>query len=66
LRDEPVAARPPSASYRLRKYARRHRIAVGVAAGLVVLLTAFTVLQGRHECAVIRCVFRTKPISVPA
>jgi serine/threonine protein kinase len=46
LRDEPVAARPASAAYRLRKYARRHRIGVGVAAGLVVLLTAFTVLQG--------------------
>jgi non-specific serine/threonine protein kinase/serine/threonine-protein kinase len=46
LRDEPVVARPASAGYRLQKYARRHRVAVGVAAGLVVLLTAFTVLQG--------------------
>jgi serine/threonine protein kinase len=46
LRDEPVAARPASAGYRLRKYTRRHRIAVGVAAGLVVVSAAFTVLQG--------------------
>jgi eukaryotic-like serine/threonine-protein kinase len=46
LGNEPVAARPASAAYRLRKYTRRHRVAVGVAAGLVVLLTAFTVLQG--------------------
>jgi tetratricopeptide (TPR) repeat protein len=46
LRDEPVAARPASAAYRLRKYTRRHRVAVGAVAGLVVLLTAFTVLQG--------------------
>jgi tetratricopeptide (TPR) repeat protein len=46
LNDEPVTARPASAVYRLRKYVRRHRIAVGIAAGLIVLLTAFTTLQG--------------------
>lgn len=34
LNDEPVAACPPSAVYRLRKFARRHRL--GVAAGLSV------------------------------
>ncbi|MBI3845643.1 MAG: serine/threonine protein kinase [Planctomycetes bacterium] len=34
LTDQPVAARPPSAGYRLRKYARRHRL--GVAAGSLV------------------------------
>jgi eukaryotic-like serine/threonine-protein kinase len=41
LNHEPVEARPASAGYRLRKYARRHR----VAAGLVLLLAAFSVLQ---------------------
>jgi eukaryotic-like serine/threonine-protein kinase len=46
LHDEPVIARPASAAYRLRKYSRRHRVAVGIGAGLVVLLTAFSVLQG--------------------
>jgi serine/threonine protein kinase/Tfp pilus assembly protein PilF len=42
---EPVVARPASAGYRLRKYARRHRVAVVVAAGLVLLLAAFSLLQ---------------------
>jgi serine/threonine protein kinase/tetratricopeptide (TPR) repeat protein len=45
LNHEPVAARPASAVYRLRKYVRRHRVAVGVASGLVLLLAAFSILQ---------------------
>jgi non-specific serine/threonine protein kinase/serine/threonine-protein kinase len=45
LNDEPILARPPSASYQLRKFARRHRVAVGVASGLVLMLSAFSVLQ---------------------
>jgi len=45
LNDEAVVARPASAGYRLRKYVRRHRVAVSVAAGLVLLLAAFSVLQ---------------------
>jgi eukaryotic-like serine/threonine-protein kinase len=45
LNHEPVVARPASVGYQLRKYARRHRVAMGVAAGLVLLLAAFSVLQ---------------------
>jgi eukaryotic-like serine/threonine-protein kinase len=45
LNNEAVVARPASAGYRLRKYARRHRVAVGVAAGLVLLLAAFSLVQ---------------------
>jgi eukaryotic-like serine/threonine-protein kinase len=45
LNHEPVLARPASVGYRVRKYARRHRLAVAVAAGLAVLLTAFGALQ---------------------
>jgi serine/threonine protein kinase len=45
LNHEPVLARPASAGYRFRKYAMRHRVAVGVAAGLTLLLTAFSALQ---------------------
>ncbi|MGA2744394.1 MAG: serine/threonine-protein kinase [Candidatus Sulfotelmatobacter sp.] len=45
LNHEPVGARPASAGYRLRKYVRRHRVTVAVAAGLVLLLAAFSVLQ---------------------
>jgi non-specific serine/threonine protein kinase/serine/threonine-protein kinase len=44
--NEPVIARPASPSYRLRKYLRRHRVAVGIVAGFAVLLTTFSVLQG--------------------
>lgn len=45
LNHEPVVARPASASYRLRKYVRRHRVAVVAFVGLVLLLAAFSVLQ---------------------
>jgi serine/threonine protein kinase len=40
LADEPVLACPPSASYRLRKFARKHRTALTTAAAFVVLLAA--------------------------
>jgi non-specific serine/threonine protein kinase/serine/threonine-protein kinase len=45
LDHEPVLARPASAAYRLQKYARRHRIGVAVAAGLVLLLVGFAAVQ---------------------
>jgi serine/threonine protein kinase len=45
LNHEAIVTRPASTSYRLRKYARRHRIAVVMAAGLVLLLAAFSGLQ---------------------
>jgi eukaryotic-like serine/threonine-protein kinase len=45
LNHEPVEARPASVGYRLRKYTQRHRVAVGVAAGLFLWLAAFSVLQ---------------------
>ena len=45
LTDEPVVARPASAGYRLRKYTRRHRVAVGVGAGLLAMLGVFSVVQ---------------------
>ena len=41
LNDEPVTAGPPSVGYRVRKFVRRHRIGVGMAA-----LLAFAVLLG--------------------
>jgi eukaryotic-like serine/threonine-protein kinase len=43
LRHEPVLASPPSVIYRARKFARRHRFGVSVAAGLLALLLAFAV-----------------------
>ncbi len=45
LNHEAVLARPPNTVYRARKYIRRHRVAVSVTAGVMVLLAAFSVLQ---------------------
>ena len=46
LHHEPVLARPPSTVYRARKYVRRHRVGVGVARPIAVLLGAFAVTHG--------------------
>jgi tetratricopeptide (TPR) repeat protein len=44
LNDEPITARPPSAGYQLRKFARRHRgLMAGVAVVFVVLLAGVAV-----------------------
>jgi serine/threonine protein kinase/tetratricopeptide (TPR) repeat protein len=45
LNHEPVVARPSSAGYRLRKYIRRHRVAISVGAGLLLVLAVFSVVQ---------------------
>jgi non-specific serine/threonine protein kinase/serine/threonine-protein kinase len=45
LRNEAVVAGPASATYRLRKYAARHRFGIGVAAMVAILLMAFAVTQ---------------------
>jgi len=45
LSNEPVLARSATAGYHLQKYVRRHRIGVGLTAGLIVLLTAFAAVQ---------------------
>ena len=42
LRHEPLVARPPSVGYRLRKFSRRNKIALTVAAGLAVGLIGLT------------------------
>ena len=38
LNDEPIIARPPSATYQLQKFARRHRALVAGVTGMVVVL----------------------------
>ena len=45
LNHELVVARPANISYQLRKYVRRHRVAVAVVTGLVIVLISFFVLQ---------------------
>ena len=46
LNHEPIQARPASLPYRMKKYVRRHRIAVAVGATLAAVFVAFAVLQG--------------------
>jgi serine/threonine protein kinase/tetratricopeptide (TPR) repeat protein len=60
LHDEPVEAGPPGAAYRLRKLARKHRTALGVAATFVLLLalgacvsTALAVRATRAEATAV-------------
>jgi eukaryotic-like serine/threonine-protein kinase len=45
LKNEPVTARPASAGYQIRKYVRRHRFGVAVAAVMALLLTGFAIMQ---------------------
>jgi serine/threonine protein kinase/Tfp pilus assembly protein PilF len=45
LGNEPVKAHPPSVGYRVRKYVRRHRLGVAIAAGVLLLLIGFSVAQ---------------------
>ena len=45
LKNEPVTARPASLSYRMQKYARRHRYLLAGAGVVVALLVAFAVMQ---------------------
>lgn len=51
LRSEPILARPPSASYRLRRFVRRNRGGVGVGAAALIAVVAFssmTLIQSRR------------------
>jgi serine/threonine protein kinase len=45
LADEPVLACPPSASYRLRKFARKHRTALATVAAFMLVLIAATAVS---------------------
>jgi serine/threonine protein kinase/formylglycine-generating enzyme required for sulfatase activity len=42
LRDEPVEARPPTTTYRIQKFARRHRSLLGAAIGVFLVLILAT------------------------
>lgn len=43
LHHQPIVARPPSSLYKTKKFIRRHRVGVGVATTLAILLVAFSV-----------------------
>ena len=55
LHDEPVEARPDSVSYRVGKFVRRYRLAVGAASATVLALlagvvgTTWQAIEARHE-----------------
>jgi serine/threonine protein kinase len=54
VRNEPVLAQPPSQTYRLRKYVRRHQVGVAVASGLMLLVLGFGVTMGLQARRVAR------------
>ena len=54
LADEPVAAGPPSATYRLSKFVRRHRFGVAAAALLILLLVGFSVVSAMQAARIAR------------
>jgi serine/threonine protein kinase/tetratricopeptide (TPR) repeat protein len=54
LRDEPVEAGPPSAGYRLRKLARKHRKLLGAAGAFTLLLVLGTVMTAWQAVRVAR------------
>jgi len=54
LRNEPIAARPPSARYRMGKFVRRHRVGVGLAAGAAILVVGFAVAMALQASRVAR------------
>jgi serine/threonine protein kinase/tetratricopeptide (TPR) repeat protein len=54
LTDRPVEARPPSAVYRMRKFARRHRVGVTASAVVVASLVAIAVVTGVQSARVAR------------
>ena len=54
LHHQPIIARPPSTSYRAKKFVRRHRIGVGVTASLATLLIAFSVTTAIQSLRIAR------------
>ncbi len=51
LHHQPIVARPPSTAYKAKKFVRRHRVGVGLASAIALLLVAFSVvtaLQARR------------------
>jgi serine/threonine protein kinase len=54
LHHQPIVARPPSTVYKAKKFFRRHRAGVGVAAALVVLLVAFSAMTAIQASRIAR------------
>ncbi len=56
LNDEPISARPATALYRFRKFARRNRLAMGVAGGglMALMLTLVALVYGLYQVSLER------------
>ena len=71
LANRPIAASPPSSIYRARKFLRRHRIAAGAAAAVLVatlggLVVAWDSLRARRNQAdVLSTLFRAATLTTP-
>jgi len=59
LSDEPVSATPPSAGYQLRKFARRNKTALRVAAGIAAVLVVATAVSSWQAVRATRAEKRT-------
>jgi len=54
LRDEPVSAGPPGGLYRARKFVKRHRVGVAIAALLAMVLIGFSSITTVHARRIAR------------
>src|SRR5438128_12233163 len=66
LSDEPVEACPPSAAYWLRKFARKHRTAIGTATAFAVTLLVFTALSLQFAVVCLKAENKAKAESIRA
>jgi non-specific serine/threonine protein kinase/serine/threonine-protein kinase len=48
LNNEPIVARPVSATYHLKKYIRRHRVGAAFAVAMALVVLSFTFIQARQ------------------
>jgi hypothetical protein len=67
LGNEPVLARPASATYRAKKFVRRHRFGVAVASTLSILLVTFSIATAaRHAESLASAIGQIKKPSFPS
>ena len=63
LRDDPIAARPPTTAYYLRKLVRRHRLPVALAAGAFVLVTTLAIVAALQASRAVRARDRAERVN---
>jgi len=63
LHDEPIVARPLSTTYRISKFARRHKLLVASTAIIFLVLVAGQLPCSRRHLTSFRCVERFSPFS---